>query len=87
MPFYDSELLNARKYKPYHSFSFLSTAGPGTNGSQFFLCTAETAWLDGKHVVFGSVVQGMEVVRAVEGVGSGSGKTSASVVIEDCGQL
>jgi cyclophilin family peptidyl-prolyl cis-trans isomerase len=62
-------------------------AGPGTNGSQFFLCTAETGWLDGKHVVFGSVVQGMEVVRAIEGVGSSSGKTRTNVVIENCGQL
>jgi cyclophilin family peptidyl-prolyl cis-trans isomerase len=70
------------------TFTFLlDVAGPGTNGSQFFLCTAETAWLDGKHVVFGSVVQGMDVVRTVEGVGSGSGKTSAKVVVEDCGQL
>ena len=43
--------------------------------------------LDGKHVVFGSVVEGMDVVRAVEGVGSGSGATRAKVVVEDCGQL
>jgi cyclophilin family peptidyl-prolyl cis-trans isomerase len=65
----------------------LFTAGPGTNGSQFFLCTAETSWLDGKHVVFGQVVQGMDVVRAVEGVGSGSGATRAKVVVDDSGQL
>lgn len=62
-------------------------AGPNTNGSQFFLCTAETTWLDGKHVVFGQVVDGMDVVRAIEGVGSGSGATRSKVVIEDCGQL
>lgn len=68
-------------------FSLYFAAGPGTNGSQFFLCTAETGWLDGKHVVFGSVVQGMEVVRAIEGVGSSSGKTRSNVVVEDCGQL
>jgi cyclophilin family peptidyl-prolyl cis-trans isomerase len=67
--------------------TLLPTAGPGTNGSQFFLCTAETSWLDGKHVVFGQVVQGMDVVRAVEGVGSGSGATRAKVVVEDSGQL
>ena len=45
------------------------------------------AWLDGKHVVFGKVVKGMEVVRAIERVGSQSGKTSQPVVIADCGQL
>ena len=48
---------------------------------------SQTPWLDGKHVVFGSVTNGMEVVRAVEEVGSGSGRTSQTVSIVDCGQL
>uniref|UniRef100_A0A7S1YLB7 Peptidyl-prolyl cis-trans isomerase n=1 Tax=Skeletonema marinoi TaxID=267567 RepID=A0A7S1YLB7_9STRA len=65
----------------------MANAGPNTNGSQFFLCTVKTAWLDGKHVVFGSVVDGMDVVKAVEGVGSGSGATRSPVVIAACGQL
>ena len=65
----------------------MHAAGPGTNGSQFFLCTAETSWLDGKHVVFGQVTDGMDVVLAIERVGSGNGTTRVKVVIEDCGQL
>ena len=58
-----------------------------TNLSQFFLCTADTAWLDGKHVVFGKVVSGMDIVSAIEQVGSDQGRTRVPVVISDCGQL
>jgi len=65
----------------------MANAGQNTNGSQFFITTAKTSWLDGKHVVFGSVVDGMDVVKKIEGFGSQSGKTSKKVVVEDCGQL
>ena len=65
----------------------MANAGPNTNGSQFFLCTVQTSWLDGKHVVFGSVTKGMDVVKAIEAVGSSSGKTTKQVMIADCGQL
>jgi len=65
----------------------MANAGPNTNGSQFFLCTAPTPWLDGKHVVFGQVVQGLDVVKAMEAVGSQSGATSKKVTIADCGQV
>ncbi|XP_056152519.1 peptidyl-prolyl cis-trans isomerase A [Lampris incognitus] len=65
----------------------MANAGPNTNGSQFFICTASTTWLDGKHVVFGKVVNGMDIIRAVEGHGSKNGKTSTTIAIADCGQL
>jgi peptidylprolyl isomerase len=65
----------------------MANAGPNTNGSQFFLTTVSTPWLDGKHVVFGRVVEGMDVVSTMEQVGSRSGQTSEPVVIADCGEL
>jgi cyclophilin family peptidyl-prolyl cis-trans isomerase len=65
----------------------MANAGPNTNGSQFFLCTVKTDWLDGKHVVFGSVTKGMEVVKKIESFGSQSGKTSKKIEVVKAGQI
>ncbi len=65
----------------------MANSGPNTNGSQFFITTVITSWLDGKHVVFGKVTQGMDIVRAMEAKGSSSGRTSAAVMIAASGEI
>ena len=65
----------------------MANAGPNTNGSQFFLTFIPCDWLDGKHTVFGEVVDGFEVLDALEAVGSEEGPTSKVCTIKDCGEL
>lgn len=69
------------------AFLLLRRQGPNTNGSQFFLTFIETPWLDGKHTVFGKVVQGDDVLTKLESYGTQSGKPKAQVKIADCGVL
>mmetsp|Transcript_1096 Transcript_1096/g.1383 ORF Transcript_1096/g.1383 Transcript_1096/m.1383 type:complete len:194 (-) Transcript_1096:236-817(-) len=65
----------------------MANAGPNTNGSQFFITTVKTAWLDGRHVVFGKVLEGDNVVKTIEAEGSNSGSPKMEVKIEDSGEL
>ena len=82
---FEDENFRMRHTKP--GLLSMANAGPNTNGSQFFITTVVTSWLDGKHVVFGEVVQGMDVVKAIEAKGTRSGATREPIVIADCGQL
>ncbi|MFJ8487180.1 peptidylprolyl isomerase [Streptomyces sp. NPDC094038] len=76
------ELKHDRKY-----LLSMANAGPNTNGSQFFVTTVLTPWLDGKHVVFGEVVEGSEIVDRIEGYGSQSGTPKAKVEITASGTV
>ncbi|KAG7347904.1 cyclophilin type peptidyl-prolyl cis-trans isomerase [Nitzschia inconspicua] len=86
---FDDEWYDNPVFVTHNSPGLLSMANSGknTNGSQFFLTTARTKWLDCKHVVFGQVEEGMNVVDVIEKVGSPSGATSKKVVVIDCGEI
>ena len=77
-------------FKLTHTKPFLlsmANAGPNTNGSQFFITFVVTPWLDGRHVVFGEVLEGENVVKALEAIGTNSGKTNKLAKIVDSGEL
>ncbi|EZG56789.1 peptidyl-prolyl cis-trans isomerase, cyclophilin-type [Gregarina niphandrodes] len=82
---FEDENFNHKHTKPY--LLSMANAGPGTNGSQFFITFAATPWLDGAHVVFGEVESGQDIVKAMESKGQDSGRVTGEVIVTDCGVL
>jgi len=77
-------------FKLQHDAPFvlsMANAGRDTNGSQFFITTVVTPWLNSKHVVFGKVIEGEELIKKIEGYGTGSGKTTKEISIQNCGEI
>lgn len=75
------------KIKHFKHCVSMANAGKDTNGSQFFITVADTPWLNGKHVVFGKITQGVDLIYQIEHLGSHSGRVSKRVVIEDCREV
>lgn len=82
---FDDEGFTEKHDRPY--LLSMANAGPNTNGSQFFITTVKTTWLDGKHVVFGRVIEGKEIVDKIEQLGTQSGAPKKIVKIDDCGEF
>lgn len=85
---YGEKFADENFYKKHDKPGLLSmaNAGPNTNGSQFFITTVITSWLDGKHVVFGEVVEGMDLVKAIEQLGLDSGAPKSRITISSSGE-
>lgn len=82
---FNDENLKLQHYK--RGLLSMANAGPNTNGSQFFITFVETSWLNGNHCVFGEMIDGEDVLKKIEQVGTRSGTPTGTIKIDDCGEI
>lgn len=84
-PHFDDENFCVKHDQP--GIVSMANSGRNTNGGQFFITLVKAPWLDGRHVAFGKVIEGMDIIELIQAAGTSSGEPKQNIVISDCGEI